>query len=336
MGDQQKRDSGISTPENHKPTTPPKGDEKNQLNETGNIIQPQSQQYFTYNHQQTNLQQTPQNNFGNFCYFNPMVGNMYPMPAPNYLFVNSCMNCLNRNDENALCQRCKDCVTPISNQPEQETSPSNTNENTHLFHGGPPAQLKTMMHSLHLSDLSPKTTEFDLINIFNENGFNLLTIYIKRLLGQSQGTGWAHFDSKENAERAKAVMNYYILHGQQIRLTFPGDNKKYPKDANVHISNVPKDLPSGVIEQYFSLCGPVVTVSMKYGRNSLRDGQLHMGSGNIQFYHSESAQRAIREINNQLFRSDQKTVLRVEYFKPQSERVCTYFNRAKPPVTYRD
>ena len=172
--------------------------------------------------------------------------------------------------------------------------------------------------TLWIGNLSPSTNE-DRIHAFILNYSEIqkkpMQIKVMKDLynGESRRFGFISFNSLEDAEIAKRVLNYARLDSFEIRLYFKKLNTEFNQSANLFIGNIQKTVSTKKLDEMFSECGKIVSCSI---RNN--DKGESLGYGYVQFESEESAKAAIEKFN---LNKEIGEPLKVEKFVAAKNRV---------------
>jgi polyadenylate-binding protein len=148
--------------------------------------------------------------------------------------------------------------------------------------------------SLYIGNLSPKTFDLDLYKHFKSKGYAIagVKVMFSKESRQSRGYGYLNFYADEEAQRCLEEMNNAVIDGKQIVLSKKKD-KDFDSKANVLVRNLPKEMDQKGLSDLFSKYGNIKSAKLEV----FQDGQSR-GFGYIQFETQESAEKAIKELNN--------------------------------------
>ena len=148
--------------------------------------------------------------------------------------------------------------------------------------------------SLYIGNLSPKTFDLDLYKHFKSKGYAIagVKVMFSKESRQSRGYGYLNFYSDEEAQRCLEGMNNAVIDGKQIVLSKKKD-KDFDSKANVLVRNLPKEMDQKALSDLFAKYGNIKSAKLEV----FQDG-LSRGFGYIQFETQESAEKAIKELNN--------------------------------------
>lgn len=172
--------------------------------------------------------------------------------------------------------------------------------------------------SLWIGNLSPLTTEERIHSFFlNYPEIEKKPTQIKVMKdlynGESRRFGFLSFNTLDDAEKAKRILNYARLDNFEIRLSFKKLNTEFNQAANLFVGNIKKTLSTKRLDEMFSECGKIVSCSI---RNN--DKGESLGYGYVQFDNEESAKTAIDKFNSNIEIGEP---LKVEKFVAAKNRV---------------
>ncbi|CAM8974696.1 unnamed protein product [Rhodiola kirilowii] len=156
-----------------------------------------------------------------------------------------------------------------------------------------PSHPKTV--ALYVGDLDVNVTDTQLFDYFNGDG-QVVNVRVCRDLTskRSLGYGYVNFPNHESAARAMQALNYTLLNGKPIRIMHSNRDPTLRKSGagNIFIKNLEKSIDTKSLLDTFSHFGNVLSckVAMDYFGQS-------KGFGFVQFEQEDSAQRAIKELD---------------------------------------
>lgn len=141
-----------------------------------------------------------------------------------------------------------------------------------------------------------------------------VNVVIKRssYTGESRGFCFVNYTNGEEARRAKEALNHTDILGREIRICFKKDFKNLDPEANVYIKNIAEELKGKLIEQEFSVYGPIFSSVVRSDENG-----KPLGYGYVQFKEKESAEKAITGLNGKILGG--KAII-VQKFNPKRSR----------------
>lgn len=172
--------------------------------------------------------------------------------------------------------------------------------------------------TLYIGNLDENVHEEQLYAHFSKFGtIHSVKIVKDRNSGKSRGFGYVNFFNIKDAENARMLSQYEKIGKKPIRILHKGDPRQKP-EANLFVKNVDTSVTFKELHNYFSKCGPVISVKIAYDKtgNSL-------GYGYVQFEKPEDADKAIEELNGTKLKEQD---IGVEKFKPRGNRALTTNN----------
>lgn len=146
--------------------------------------------------------------------------------------------------------------------------------------------------SLYVGNLSLKTLDSEVFRLFQTMGHVRFVKVIRPTNDQFyyKPTCYAYvtFSKEEDATKAIKQLNFYELHGNQIRVMHCNKNNYKNEKANVIVKNLPLDVDDKTLFDTFKIFGRILSakVSMVNGKS--------MGYGYIQFAEKSSAKKCIK------------------------------------------
>jgi len=170
--------------------------------------------------------------------------------------------------------------------------------------------------SLYVGDLFPTVTEGMLFEIFNHVG-PLASIRVCRdtLTRRSLGYAYVNFHSVVDAERALDTLNNTLIKGKPCRIMWSQRDPSVRKSGvgNIFIKNLDPAVGHKELYDTFSAFGNILSCKV-----AMDEMGASKGFGFVHYENSESADAAIRTVNEKLLGS--KTVF-VGKFVPKKERM---------------
>ena len=146
--------------------------------------------------------------------------------------------------------------------------------------------------TLYVGNLSLKTTDSDIYRLFTAVGVLSSVKFIRPSNDQFyfKPTCYAYVSYRrgEDAEEAIKRLNFYELHGMQMRVMICDKNIFKDDAGNVVVKNLPEDVDDKTLYDTFSLFGKIVSSKVSY-----RNGKS-LGYGYVQYADKKSAKKAIK------------------------------------------
>ncbi|CAF1042155.1 unnamed protein product [Adineta steineri] len=111
--------------------------------------------------------------------------------------------------------------------------------------------------------------------------------------GQSLGYGFVNFIRTEDADKAVKTMNGLRLQNKTIKISFARPSSETIKFANLYICGIPKQWTTKELENYFTLCGKIITSRILTDSNTGASKSV----GFIRFDQRCEAEIAINKLN---------------------------------------
>lgn len=169
--------------------------------------------------------------------------------------------------------------------------------------------------SLYVGDLHPLATEAMLYTKFAEIGPVLSTRVCRDLATRSSlGYGYVNFEDPKDAEKAIENLNYELFMGRPIRIMWSQRDPSLRKSGrgNIFIKNLEKSINQKELYDTFSFFGKILSCKI-----AMDDNGNSKGYGFVHFEKEESAEDAIKKINEKLIRN---RMVYVGKFIPRSDR----------------
>jgi RNA recognition motif-containing protein len=182
--------------------------------------------------------------------------------------------------------------------------------------GMPMGQPTSQGVSLYVGNLSPSISEEILMQMFSKFG-SLSNVRIMKdsFTKKSREFGFVTFFNKEEAMEAQKEMNNTQHFGRELRVYVKKNVKNLPKDANVVIRNLNKNITSRALTEHCSEFGEIVSCYVK--TQMVNNVSESCGYGYVQYNNSEAAKKCIAAMNGSEI-SGQEVV--AEVFIPSSQR----------------
>uniref|UniRef100_A0A1I7XYH6 RRM domain-containing protein n=1 Tax=Steinernema glaseri TaxID=37863 RepID=A0A1I7XYH6_9BILA len=156
------------------------------------------------------------------------------------------------------------------------------------------------MASLYVGDLHPDVSEAQLFEKFSSAG-PILSIRVCRdaITRRSLGYAYVNFQYPADAERALDTMNYDLLNGKPICITWSQRDPAMRRSGtgSILIKNLDKDIDTKAISDIFSMFGPILSCKVPQDEEGNSKGY-----GFIHFDTEEAGQKAIDEGNGMLLK----------------------------------
>lgn len=170
--------------------------------------------------------------------------------------------------------------------------------------------------SLYVGNINPNIGEEMLMQLFTKFGTpSNVRIMKDSFTKKSREFGFVTFYRKEDAEEAQRQMNNTIQFGREIRVYFKKNVKNLPKDANVVLRNLNKNISSRELTEHCSEFGEIISCYVK--TQIVNNVSESCGYGYVQYNDAQSAKKCIESMNGADI-SGQKVV--AEIFVPSSQR----------------
>jgi len=172
--------------------------------------------------------------------------------------------------------------------------------------------------TLYIGNLDENVHDEQLYAHFSKYGpIHSVKIVKDRTTGRSRGFGYVNFFNIKDAESARMLSQYEKIGRKPIRILHKGDPRQKP-EANLFVKNIDPSVTFKELHNYFSKCGPVVSVKIAYDKSG-----NSLGYGYVQFEKPEDADKAIQELNATKLKEQE---IGVEKFKPRGSRALATNN----------
>lgn len=146
--------------------------------------------------------------------------------------------------------------------------------------------------TLYVGNLSLNTTDVDIYRLFTTIG-GISSVKLVRPSNDQfyfKPTCYAYvsYRKKDDAEEAIRRLNFYELHGMQMRVMICDKNILKCGECNVIVKNLPEDIDDKTLYDTFSLFGKVISSKV-----ACRNGKS-LGYGYVQYADKKSAKKAIK------------------------------------------
>jgi polyadenylate-binding protein len=152
--------------------------------------------------------------------------------------------------------------------------------------------------TLYVGNLNSALEETRLMNIFQPFG-QVISCRIMRDIysHESRRFGFVSFASVAEAQKAKDELNYKNVDGFEIRICFKRSPSDFKPDANIFVTNFPKDASTRDLDDLCNQFGKTISCSIRtdYHGKSL-------GYGYVQFDDDASAKKSIEALDGMEFR----------------------------------
>lgn len=188
----------------------------------------------------------------------------------------------------------------------------------------PQKQGETGRTVLFVSELPENITEEDLSNFFSEYKDSIFMTQINNKFGNSRGLDSFHprvlnatviFKDHKKADDARRNLNMRKLRGKTIRIMWHerDNNIRYNTQGNLFIKNIPLDVKARQFYEKFLQFGDIISAKL------IEDEEgNHNGYGYVSYYENESADNAIKTLNDKEVWPG--SVLEVARFQKKNER----------------
>lgn len=126
---------------------------------------------------------------------------------------------------------------------------------------------------------------------------------------QNLGYGFVNYSNSDDAERAILNLDGIKIENKVIKVSYARPSSDSIKGANLYISNMPKTWSCQNMNQFFSVCGKIITSRILCNQGN---GQSK-GVGFIRFDQRQEADLAIQKFNNILLQNEPITVKYANY-----------------------
>ena len=149
--------------------------------------------------------------------------------------------------------------------------------------------------TLYVGNLSPYMEESRLLTFFQPFG-QVTSCKIMRDMYtyDSRRFGFVSYATVQEAQRAKADLNYKSVDGFEIRIFFKRLPSEFKPEANIFVKNIPKNITSRQLEELCQEFGKIASCSIRNDENG-----ISLGYGYVQYEEEESARKAVEALNDQ-------------------------------------
>lgn len=169
--------------------------------------------------------------------------------------------------------------------------------------------------SLYVGNLDPVCSEATLYKTFSSIG-PVYSIRVCRELksGYPLGYGYVNFIHEEDAKKAITTLNYQQVNGRALRIMIADKfmSKKYSQSSNVFIKNLDETIDDKALRDIFIAFGRIASLKVAVDIHGHSKGY-----GYVQFETEESADEAIKKLNEKLIKGKQ---VYVSKYIPRNER----------------
>uniref|UniRef100_A0A1B6FZD1 Polyadenylate-binding protein n=1 Tax=Cuerna arida TaxID=1464854 RepID=A0A1B6FZD1_9HEMI len=159
--------------------------------------------------------------------------------------------------------------------------------------------------------------------------------------GQSKGYGFVHYETEESAKKAIERVNGMLLNDKKVYVGRFISNKEREKEigekakcfTNVYVKNLPEDVNDERLRELFERYGTITSAKIMYEDEEKTKSR---GFGFVAFDKTESAEKAVEEMNNKVIdgrnlyvgraqkKAERQTELKRKFEMLKQERICRF------------